>query len=100
MSRFTILTDAQIHEALADVPEWEVRDSKLQASYEFADFRTAFAFMTLVAEEAEKLDHHPEWTNVYNRVTISLSTHDAGGMVTDLDIVLARAISEAAKKFL
>lgn len=59
----------------------------------FADFRAAFAFMTQVALVAEKMDHHPDWSNVYNRVEIQLSTHDAGG-VTERDLKLARAIED------
>lgn len=98
MSNPSILTDAQIHEALTGASEWEITDGKLQASYEFADFQAAFAFMTLVAAEAERLDHHPEWTNVYNRVTIALATHDADDHITDRDTALALAISEAAKR--
>jgi 4a-hydroxytetrahydrobiopterin dehydratase len=64
-------------------------------TFKFKDFRTAFAFMTRVALKAEAMDHHPEWSNVYNRVEITLSTHDSGG-VTAWDVELARYIDEAA----
>jgi len=64
-------------------------------SLKFADFNTAFAFMTRVALKAETMDHHPEWSNVYNRVEVLLTTHDAGG-VTELDLTLARFIDDAA----
>lgn len=84
--------------ALASLPEWNLvagRDA-IRRSLRFADFNAAFAFMTKVALMAEKLDHHPEWSNVYNRVEIVLSTHDAGGL-THKDIALARFIDEAAR---
>ena len=68
----------------------------IHKSFKFADFNRAFAFMTRVALKAEQLDHHPEWSNVYNRIEITLATHDAGG-VTDLDVTLARFIDDASK---
>ena len=85
--------------ALAKLPEWSKvpgdRDA-IQRTVKFGDFTGAFAFMTRVALMAEKLDHHPEWFNVYNRVDITLATHDAGG-VTELDVKLATFIDMAAK---
>ena len=74
--------------------EAEGRDA-IEKSFRFADFNQAFAFMTRVALKAEKMNHHPEWFNVYNRVDIVLSTHDAGG-VTERDVELARFIDKAA----
>jgi len=71
---------------------WNEEDNKLKNSFEFKDFVEAFGFMTKVAILAEKMDHHPNWSNVYNRVTIELSTHDAGNTVTDRDRKLADAI--------
>lgn len=71
---------------------WEEKDNKLIREFEFKDFSSAFAFMTQVALLAEKADHHPEWSNVWNKVRIELSTHDAGGVVTDKDRMLASAI--------
>lgn len=68
----------------------------IRRALKFADFNTAFGFMTRVAIEADKRDHHPEWSNVYDRVEILLTTHDAGG-VTDKDLELARFIDEASK---
>ena len=68
------------------------RTTNCAATFKFKDFSEAFAFMTRVALVAEKMDHHPEWTNVYNKVEIRLSTHDAGDMVTDKDRKLAAAI--------
>ncbi len=73
---------------------WQIREGKLEKNFRFANFREAFAFMSRVAEAAEALDHHPEWLNVYNRVQVSLSTHDAGGL-TELDFRLAQAMEEA-----
>jgi 4a-hydroxytetrahydrobiopterin dehydratase len=71
---------------------WEHRDDALHREFTFADFSEAFAFMTRVAMLAEQAAHHPEWSNVWNRVVITLTTHDAGGVVTDKDHDLAAAI--------
>jgi 4a-hydroxytetrahydrobiopterin dehydratase len=84
--------------ALAQLSGWsaaEGRDAIVKA-FKFADFNTAFGFMTRVALAAEKLDHHPEWFNVYNRVEVLLATHDADG-VTELDVALAKFIDAAAR---
>ena len=73
------------------------KDGKsISRSFKFADFTEAFAFMTSVALTAEKMDHHPDWTNVWNKVEITLTTHDAGG-VSEMDFKLAAAIDKAAK---
>jgi 4a-hydroxytetrahydrobiopterin dehydratase len=83
--------------ALAQVPGWravEGRDA-IAKSYKFQDFKAAFAFMTRVALKAEQMDHHPEWFNVYNKVEVTLATHDADG-VTALDVELARYMDLAA----
>ena len=71
---------------------WQERDNKLYRKFQFKNFSQAFAFMTRVAIEAEKMDHHPLWTNLYNSVEIWLSTHDAGDTVTDKDHKLAKKI--------
>ncbi len=73
---------------------WEEKNKQLCRKFEFKDFSEAFAFMTRVALAAEKMDHHPLWTNVYNKVEIWLSTHDAGDIVTDKDRQLAKIIDE------
>jgi 4a-hydroxytetrahydrobiopterin dehydratase len=73
---------------------WKESDNKLYKKFEFADFSEAFAFMTRVAIEAEKMNHHPLWTNVWNKVEIWLSTHDAGDTVTEKDRKLAAAIDK------
>jgi 4a-hydroxytetrahydrobiopterin dehydratase len=83
--------------ALARLPGWspvEGRDA-IRRSFRFGDFNAAFGFMTRVAMRAEQLDHHPEWSNVYNRVEVTLATHDADG-VTELDVTLAAFMDEAA----
>ena len=73
---------------------WKEEDNKLKKEFEFKDFKEAFGFMAKVALAAEKMDHHPNWSNVYNKVNIELSTHDAGDVVTDKDRTLAKAIDE------
>ena len=72
---------------------WTEQDNKLKATFKFKDFVEAFAFMSKVALVAEKMDHHPNWSNVYNTVSIELTTHDAGNIVTDRDHKLAAAIN-------
>lgn len=93
----TRLTDAERDAALADLPEWTLRADGLaiERKLKFADFGAAFAFMTRVAIAAEKADHHPEWFNVYDKVEITLTTHDAGGL-SQRDISLAKFIDKAA----
>jgi 4a-hydroxytetrahydrobiopterin dehydratase len=83
--------------ALAQLPDWSAvhgRDA-IERGFRFKDFNAAFGFMTRVALAAEKLDHHPEWSNVYNRVEVVLTTHDAGG-VTELDVRLAKIMDAIA----
>ena len=75
---------------------WTEKDNRLHKTFIFRNFVEAFAFMTRVALVAEKMNHHPEWSNVYNKVTIILSTHDAGNLVTDMDHKLAAAIDKLA----
>ena len=89
------LDDAEVNERLAEIPGWSFADNQLNREFQFDNFVQAFGFMSSVALLAEKLDHHPNWSNVYNRVQIGLNTHDAGG-VTDFDFVLAGQINEAA----
>jgi len=83
--------------ALEDLPGWEAAPGRdaIRRTYRFRDFNAAFGFMTRAALMAETLDHHPEWANVYNRVEITLATHDADG-VTELDVKLARFMDDAA----
>ena len=89
-------------QALADLnatanPPWGIQGGKLTKSFRFPDFPTAFGFMSTVALHAEKMDHHPDWTNIYNQVHISLTTHDAGG-ITEKDFKLARVIEKVASQ--
>ena len=83
-------------ERVAELPEWRYDEltGAISRKFAFADFAQAFGFMTEVALAAEKSNHHPDWTNVYNRVEITWTTHDAGGL-TELDITLARACDSA-----
>jgi len=87
------LTDTQRAEALASLPDWSLRDDGLaiERRFKFKDFSEAFAFMARVALIAETHDHHPEWSNVYNRVDVTLTTHDAGGL-SERDVRMAKAI--------
>ena len=93
----TKLTDAQITAGLASNPSWTVQQGKLHREYKFSDFAHAFGFMATAAPLIEKMNHHPEWSNVYNRVTVDLSTHDAGG-ITQKDLDLAGVLEAIAKK--
>jgi 4a-hydroxytetrahydrobiopterin dehydratase len=83
--------------ALGQLPGWSAADGRdaIVKTFTFADFNAAFGFMTRVAIMADKLDHHPEWFNVYNRVEVTLATHDADG-VTELDVTLAQFMDQAA----
>ncbi|MFN3838879.1 MAG: 4a-hydroxytetrahydrobiopterin dehydratase [Brevundimonas sp.] len=94
------MTDARLDlkETLQGLPAWRVADDDrpaLARSLTFGDFNAAFGFMTRVALMADKMDHHPEWSNVYNRVEVLLTTHDADG-VTQRDVTLARFIDKVA----
>ena len=86
------LTPSQIQEALAGLDGWVLEQSKLLKIYKLNDFKAALAFINLVGAEAERLNHHPDIHNSWNRVTLRLCTHDAGGQVTEKDLTLARAI--------
>lgn len=96
MARPVKLNESEIAGKMRRLPGWEYRDGALRRSLTFPDFKRAFGFMTAVALAAEARDHHPEWSNVYNRISIALSTHDAGG-VTTLDFELAAVIDELAQ---
>jgi len=86
----TPLTAVEIDEALRALPDWKLERDALAKEFKFGGFREALSFMVRVGFEAEAMNHHPEWTNVYNRVAIRLNTHDAGDKVTAKDIELAQ----------
>ena len=94
MARVEKLSEADVISRLPDVPGWELADGKLQRVFTFDNFVQAFGFMTRVALLAESMDHHPDWSNVYHRVTIGLNTHDVGG-ISQLDFDLAKKINLA-----
>lgn len=97
MKRPTKLSDEEIVEALSRRDDWTRADGKLFREFIFEDFNEAFGFMTRCALIAESLEHHPEWFNVYNRVEVKLTTHDAGGL-TELDFTLAEAMDNIAAR--
>lgn len=86
------LTPSDITAALATLPGWELQENALAKEFTFGSFREALSFMVRAGFEAEAMDHHPGWTNVYNRVAVRLNTHDAGGRVTAKDVELARRL--------
>jgi len=93
------LTESQISEGLASLSGWKIENGKLHREYKFADFPHAMGFMATAAPTIEKNDHHPEWANVYNRVTVDLTTHSAGG-ITQKDLDLAKLLEAIAKQLL
>jgi 4a-hydroxytetrahydrobiopterin dehydratase len=90
------LSPTRLRSALRSLPGWKLRGRALAKTFVFADFREAFAFMLRVAFAADRLDHHPEWSNVYGTVKVRLNTHAAGGRVTALDVALAAEIEKIA----
>ncbi len=86
------LSSENISEELKNLPGWTIEEEKLHKDFEFEDFNQAFGFMTRAALHIEKMNHHPEWFNVYNKITVDLTTHDAGG-ITQNDIELARILN-------
>ena len=92
-----ILSSEERQAGLKSLPQWQLVDGRdaLTRTFQFKDFNAAFGFMTRAALVAEKLDHHPEWFNVYNKVDVTLSSHDAGGL-TELDLNLAKAMNAIA----
>jgi len=95
VTRPTALDDTAIARALDTLEGWTLDEGKLLREFRFASFGEAFGFMSRAALVAEKLDHHPEWFNVYSTVRVHLTTHDAGGL-TELDLELARAMNAIA----
>ncbi|HXE13812.1 MAG TPA: 4a-hydroxytetrahydrobiopterin dehydratase [Bryobacteraceae bacterium] len=95
--RLSKLSEDEIQLALGELKNWQVREGKLHREYRFADFVHAFGFMATSAIAIEKKNHHPEWSNVYNRVTVDLTTHDSGG-ITQNDVDLAKLLDFIAEK--
>ena len=91
------LNDAEITEGIAGLPEWSIVNGKLHREYRFPDFAHAMGFLMTATPAIERMDHHPEWSNVYNRVTVDLTTHDAGG-ITRKDLELAALLEGIAQK--
>ncbi len=89
------LSPEKISEELKNLPGWSIKDEKLHKDFEFESFNQAFGFMTRAAMEIEKMNHHPEWFNVYNKLSVDLMTHDAGG-ITENDIQLAKILNSLA----
>ena len=96
MAKRPRLSEAELARALAELPGWGLTAGKLHREYRFADFSAAFGFMTRAALEAERANHHPEWSNVWNRVVVDLTTHDSGG-ITASDVELAKRMNAIAK---
>lgn len=91
------LTESEIEEALTELDGWTLENGKFDREFRFTSFVQAFGFMTSAAIEAEKMNHHPEWCNVYNKVNVHLVTHSAGG-ITMLDVELARKMNALADR--
>jgi 4a-hydroxytetrahydrobiopterin dehydratase len=91
------LADDDVAHRLGGLPTWTLVDGKLHRELVFADFRVAFSFMTAVALDAEKLDHHPDWSNVWNKVVIDVASHSAGG-ITERCFTLAERVEEHARR--
>jgi len=92
------LSNSAVEASLGQLKHWTLEGGKLHRTFKFADFVNAFGFMATMAMVIEKMEHHPEWFNVYNTVTIDLTTHDAGG-VSEKDFKLAKAMEEIAARF-
>jgi len=97
MSKIHKLSDKEAKKKLAELPGWEIANGKLHREFQFTNFVEAFGFMTRAAILAEKINHHPEWFNVYNRVTVDLNTHDVGGL-SEYDFQLAGAMNDLLNK--
>lgn len=93
------LSDSEVAGKLTELVGWELMGQSIEKDFEFADFKSAFGFMSRLAEVAESLNHHPDWSNTYNKVHISLTSHEAKGL-TDKDFSFALAADAAAKDLL
>ncbi len=93
------LSAAEVQTALANLPGWSLSNGKLHREYQFDDFTLAFGFMAASATAIERMNHHPEWSNVYGTVVVDLTTHDAAG-ITKKDLDLAASLEKLAQRFL
>jgi 4a-hydroxytetrahydrobiopterin dehydratase len=98
MASTQLLAPEELNQVISELEGWSIENNKLHKRYQFRSFVEAFGFMTSLALVAESMGHHPEWFNVYNRVTIDLTTHDAGG-ITNLDVDFAKKANALAVKF-
>ncbi len=96
MARYQ-LNDEQLEQALETLPGWSVEGGKLTKSFKFDSFAAAMGWMVSVGINADKMDHHPEWTNVYNRVSVNLVTHDMGDVISNWDVELAKKMDALAQ---
>ena len=96
MARY-ILPEEELKSALLTLNGWTIQNDKLFKAFKFSSFSAAIGWMVAVGIEAEKMNHHPEWANVYNRVTVNLVTHDLGNAISNLDIQLAQKMDQLAK---
>lgn len=92
------LSETEITAALAELSGWQVTAGKLHKTFKFRSFAEAMGWMMSVAIFADKTDHHPEWSNVYNRVTVNLVTHDLGNAISNLDVALARQMESLSRE--
>jgi 4a-hydroxytetrahydrobiopterin dehydratase len=92
------LNDDELASVLARLDGWQVKGEKLHREFEFPDFAHSFGFMAAAAVVIEKMDHHPEWSNIYNKVVVELTTHDSGG-ITAKDVALARTLNALVNPF-
>ena len=97
MARYK-LSDEELTAVLSQLSGWQIKDGKLQKTYKFGSFAQAMGWMMSVAIHADKMDHHPEWSNVYNRVTVDLVTHDLGNAISSFDVELAKKMEELASQ--
>jgi 4a-hydroxytetrahydrobiopterin dehydratase len=92
------LSKPEVEQALTELPGWQILDGKLHKTFKFKSFAQAMGWMVSVAIYADKLDHHPEWSNIYSRVTVDLVTHDLGNAISNLDVELARRMEALTAK--
>ena len=90
------VSEQEIDEALEALPGWSIKDGKLHKVYEFDSFAKALGWMVIVGVQADKMNHHPDWSNVYNKVTVNLSTHDMDNAISTWDLELAEKMEAAA----